>query len=217
MCEYARRIEHNKEKLTFDLIIYDDTIIKTFHALRKEIVLENSSFLTNGRSLKYIPSQFRASICSLMAPIFRLALFGCLGVEHSSLELPCSLAVVQNSLPGLVYRCFWALWCGKVSTLVLQVLGTWAGGIKLAFFPCVCSSVCTALMRPLWAETEAALSAVCFYFSMFFWVLIFRRPEQHSNYFTLPKTHKHLSHDRISLHADTYTQYMAHSKLPLAS
>ena len=36
-----------------------------------------------------------------------------------------------------VYRCFWALWHGKASALVLQVLATQACGIKLAFSMCL--------------------------------------------------------------------------------
>ena len=56
----------------------------------------------------------------------------CWHVEHSSLELPCSLAFVQSSSP--VYRCFWALWHGKESTLVLQVLAIQACGIEACIF-----------------------------------------------------------------------------------
>ena len=52
------------------------------------------------------------------------------------------------------------VWRHKVTALVLQVLATQACGIKLAFkkvFPCVCSTVCTALMRPTLAETEGTV------------------------------------------------------------
>ena len=42
---------------------------------------------------------------------------------------------MQSSSP--VYRHFWALWRGKVSALVLQVLATQTCGIKLAFSMCL--------------------------------------------------------------------------------
>ena len=68
--------------------------------------------------------QFESSNLTQVA--FTLNLSGCLTVEHSTLEFPCSLAIVQSSSP--VYRCYWALWHVKVSALVLQVLATQACG-----------------------------------------------------------------------------------------
>ena len=52
-----------------------------------------------------------------------------------------------------IRRCFWALWRGKVSALVLQVLATQACGIKLAFSKCLlqclhCTDEAHILNRP---------------------------------------------------------------------